>query len=81
MRRAGWSVKGVNKKQDSVRAGIKGLQGYNLNITKRSVNLKIEFEKYKWKEDPATGLPLPVPVDKDNHACDAIRYWYLRHFR
>jgi len=30
---------------------------------------------YKWKED-AGGNALPIPVDKNNHLIDALRYAY-----
>jgi phage terminase large subunit len=33
------------------------------------------MQGYKWKEDRG-GNALPVPVDRDNHLIDALRYAY-----
>ena len=45
-----------------------------MNVTKRSLNLINEIRNYKWKEDKITGELLNVPIDKYNHALDAVRY-------
>jgi hypothetical protein len=42
-------------------------------VTRRSVNLVRELKNYKWKED-ASGKPMNIPIDRFNHAIDAIRY-------
>ena len=42
-------------------------------IDPRCKNTIAEFSKYKWKENKA-GDVLPIPVDKDNHLIDALRY-------
>jgi phage terminase large subunit len=57
----------------SVEAGIRFLQGLEIIICTSCPNTKAEFSKYKWREDK-NGNVLPVPVDKDNHLIDAIRY-------
>ena len=62
------------KGADSIRAGIQILQRYKMNVTKRSLNLINEIRNYKWKEDKITGELLNVPIDKYNHALDAVRY-------
>lgn len=62
------------KGQDSVRNGIQILQRYEMNVTSRSLNLIHELRNYKWKEDRITGKLLNEPVDKHNHALDAVRY-------
>lgn len=73
-----FKVKGVNavgakKGPGSVEFGIKWLQGLEIIIHPRCQNAKNEFSKYKWKEDK-NGNVLPIPVDKDNHLIDALRY-------
>jgi phage terminase large subunit len=74
IKREGWAgIRGVKKGGGSLNSGIMMLQGYDLRPTENSVNVQREFELYKWKEDK-DGEPLAVPVDKFNHACDAIRY-------
>ena len=57
-----------------MRAGIQILQRYELMVTQRSLNLIYELRNYKWKEDRITGNLLNEPIDKFNHALDAVRY-------
>lgn len=64
---------GAKKGPGSVEAGIRFLQGLEIIICTSCPNAKMEFSKYKWREDK-NGNVLPVPVDKDNHLIDAIRY-------
>jgi phage terminase large subunit len=45
-----------------------------MNVTSRSLNLIHELRNYKWKEEKITGKLLNEPVDKWNHALDAVRY-------
>lgn len=63
----------AKKGPGSIEYGIKFLQGLEIIIHPRCQNSKNEFSKYKWKEDK-NGNVLPVPVDKDNHIIDALRY-------
>jgi phage terminase large subunit len=64
---------GAKKGPGSVEAGIRFLQGLEIIICTSCPNAKAEFSKHKWREDK-NGNVLPVPVDKDNHLIDAIRY-------
>lgn len=64
---------GAKKGPGSIETGIKFLQSYKIYIHPKCQNTKNEFDTYKWKEDK-TGNVLPVPVDKNNHIIDAIRY-------
>jgi phage terminase large subunit len=64
------SIKG----SDSIRVGIQILQRYELCVTQKSINIIRELRTYKWKEDRITGELLNEPIDKFNHALDAIRY-------
>jgi len=69
----GINAKGAKKGQGSVEYGIKFLQGLEIIIHPRCKCFKAEINKYKYKEDK-NGNVLPVPVDKDNHLIDALRY-------
>lgn len=69
----GVNAKGAKKGKDSVEYGIKFLQGLEIIVHPRCKNFKREISKYKYKEDK-DGNVLPIPVDKDNHLIDALRY-------
>ena len=68
-------VKPARKGPDSVRFGIQWLQQQTIIIDKRCINAQNEFSQYHWKED-AGGNALPIPVDKNNHLIDGLRYAY-----
>lgn len=63
----------AKKGPGSIETGIKFLQSFKIYIHPRCTNTKNEFSTYKWKED-RNGNVLPVPIDKNNHIIDAIRY-------
>lgn len=72
------SSRGLNaipciKGADSIRRGIRWLQGYEIIIDVRCQNFKNEIEQYHWKQDK-DGNVMNVPVDKNNHWLDALRY-------
>ncbi|MDF2485676.1 MAG: hypothetical protein K0R46_1844 [Herbinix sp.] len=69
----GINAKGAKKGQGSVEYGIKFLQGLEIIVHPRCKCFKTEINKYKYKEDK-NGNVLPVPVDKDNHLIDGLRY-------
>jgi phage terminase large subunit len=69
----GINAKGAKKGPGSIEYGIKFLQGLEIIIHPRCKNFKTEISKYKYKEDK-NGNVLPIPVDKDNHLIDALRY-------
>ncbi len=69
----GVNAKGAKKGKGSVEYGIKFLQGLEIIVHPRCKNFKREVSKYKYKEDK-DGNVLPIPVDKDNHLIDALRY-------
>lgn len=68
----------AKKGPDSVNHGINWLRQQRIIIDVRCQNTKNEFQTYRWKEDK-DGNVLPVPVDRDNHAIDAIRYGCEEH--
>lgn len=71
--RAGYQIEGARKGQDSIRASIDTLQTFKIHILRSSESVIKEFKAYRWIVDK-NGKALNEPVDKDNHAIDAIRY-------
>jgi phage terminase large subunit len=71
--RLGFNIKPASKGQDSIRNSIDILHRFNIQVTKTSTNLIKELRNYTWDTD-RTGASLGVPIDKYNHAIDAVRY-------
>jgi len=67
-------IQGVSKGADSINFGIQLMQEESYLVTKKSVNVIEELQKYTWKKDKKTNDKLNKPIDKYNHAIDAIRY-------
>ena len=74
--RARLNIKPVHKYGGSIQAGITKMLEYKICITKRSANVWKEFKNYTWAQDKE-GKWLNTPIDKFNHAIDAIRYVVL----
>jgi phage terminase large subunit len=72
--RKGFSMMYAKKGSGSIASGIKTLQGYNVFITESSVNAWHEYQNYIWATD-RDGNTLGVPVDRNNHIMDCIRYF------
>lgn len=70
---AGVDIKAVQKFPGSIKAGIMKMQQYKIHITKRSTNLRKEFNNYTWRQDKE-GKWLNEPIDMWNHGVDACRY-------
>lgn len=64
----------ARKGQGSVKAGIELLKKYDVMYSSNSRGIHRERSLYVWTKDKDTGKSLNVPVDKNNHAIDAIRY-------
>lgn len=79
LRQHGVNAIGAKKGKDSVNHGIQWLQQQTIVVDVNCQNMKNELMKYRWKEDK-NGNVLPVPVDKDNHLIDALRYAYEDEF-
>ena len=73
IREAGFNALAVVKGKNSVKEGIDTLKQQDLFITKRSTNILIEVQKYKWREDK-NGNVFEEPFKHDDDAMDAIRY-------
>ena len=71
--RLGFNIHPANKGQDSIRNSIDILKRQPLLVTRESTNLIKELRNYTWDTDK-TGASLGVPVDRYNHAIDAVRY-------
>lgn len=63
----------VKKYSGSLVVGIQKLQGYKIHVTRRSTNILKEMRNYCFQKDRHEQF-LNVPIDKFNHAIDAIRY-------
>jgi len=70
----GYRAVPVAKGRGSIEGGISSVQSYNLNVTTRSLGTIEELRNYSWKRDPATGNYINTPIDRYNHALDALRY-------
>lgn len=62
------------KGPDSVKAGIDCLKQHKCHIVEGSEHIIREARSYVWKVDK-NGKPLAVPVEFDDHAMSAIRYY------
>jgi len=71
--RAGYRIKPTSKGADSVRVGIDLLKQFKLNVVRSAVDVTKELQLYQWATD-RFGKALNKPVDKHNHAMDAMRY-------
>lgn len=73
--RAGITAFPVAKGAGSIEFGIDWLLRQKIVIDVQCQNFKNEIQQYQWKEDKF-GNALRVPVDKNNHLLDALRYAY-----
>ena len=81
--RAGFNVKPCQKdapvRSEKMKFQIDFVKGYQLRILKSSTDLIKELRNYTWAKDK-DGNNLNVPIDKWNHALDALRYAIYTHF-
>jgi phage terminase large subunit len=71
--RLGFNIHPATKGADSIRNSIDILKRQPLLVTRESTNLIKELRNYTWDTD-RTGASLGVPIDRYNHAIDALRY-------
>lgn len=74
LRTLGLNVMPALKGRDSINFGIDFIQSKPISATKRSVNLKKEYERYIWLTDRLTGKFTKNAPDVDNHLLDPARY-------
>ncbi|QIK58282.1 PBSX family phage terminase large subunit [Erysipelothrix sp. HDW6A] len=67
------NAKAAKKGPGSLEFGIKFLQSLEIIVHPSCQNIINELSVYRFKEDKS-GNVLPIPVDKDNHGIDALRY-------
>lgn len=70
---SGLNLKATAKGAGSIVAGINAVRAYQLNVMSDALGTIEELRNYSWKKD-INGNYLNVPVDKYNHALDALRY-------
>lgn len=73
----GLNIVPCSKGQDSISFGIKHVQALKISYTKKSFNLKNEYESYAWKinkDGDAVGVEDP---SCENHLMSAIRYFFM----
>lgn len=75
IRRKGFNIKPARKGPDSIKNGIKLLQGMDLFVTETSTDTWTEIEEYSWELDTQKN-PTDTPIDKFNHAIDSMRYGF-----
>lgn len=72
--RLGFNIKPTQKGKDSILTSIDVLKRFKIYLI--GSNIVKEFKTYKWKVDKAD-KPINEPVDYNNHAIDALRYFAL----
>lgn len=78
--RAGFNAKPAGKGPDSVLFSLDVLRRYRLHVAAPSVNLLKELRNYRWQTDK-NGNMLNHPINRLNHAIDALRYVALQHLQ
>lgn len=73
IRKYGYNIRGVKKPPGSVILGINKLRGYDIYLTKRSVNVKKGIESFFFKVDK-NGLIIPEPDGHEPDGLAALRY-------
>lgn len=80
--RAGFNIKPCQKdapvRSEKMKFQIDFVKGYKLCVLKSSTDLIKELRNYTWAKDK-DGNNLNVPIDKWNHALDALRYAAYTH--
>jgi phage terminase large subunit len=69
----GIDARPVKKGPDSLLYSIKWLQKHEIIVDEHIQGLINELNIWQWKKDK-DGQALPIPVDKDNHYIDSLRY-------
>jgi phage terminase large subunit len=80
IRRHGVRILPATKGKDSITYGIDLIQQTQFKVTKGSTNLIKELRSYCWETDK-NGAQINKPVDHNNHAIDAIRYFAMSRMR
>jgi len=73
LKQMGILAKGAIKGAGSINAGISLMKEFDFYVSNKATNVKSEQMKYVW-EELKDGTIINKPVDKHNHATDALRY-------
>ena len=71
LRKRGFNI--VDFVKTPVVDGIKAMQDYKIIVAPNSPNIQQELVDYVWMDKKAE-----MPIDKNNHAMDAIRYYFTK---
>jgi len=77
--REGWFILPTLKGADSISNGINLVKQGKISVTSSSINLKAELKKYIWLVDKY-GEQTNRPIDRFNHAIDALRYFVMWNY-
>lgn len=74
-----------DKGPGSVAFGIQKMKQFNIFIHEDSHNLQFEFERYRWAKNKdgsykRNQMGKRIPIDKDNHGIDSVRYVLLYYY-
>ena len=72
--------KGATKGAGSINAGISLLKEFDIIVSNESTNIKREQQTYFWDQLKDETI-INKPIDKNNHAMDAIRYAIYSKYR
>lgn len=68
MRQRGfYRMEGAKKGPDSVKAGIDIVKSFEIYLTARSTNIKLDFDNHAWEIDPKTEQPTGKMINKHKH--------------
>jgi hypothetical protein len=82
MKSRGFNCYGAEKWNGSVEDGIAYLRNFEkIVIHPRCTHTKEEFDLYQYKVDRQTGTILRVPMDRNNHCIDSLRYAHVNRMR
>lgn len=73
-------AKGATKGAGSINAGISLLKEFDIIVSNESTNIKREQQTYFWDQLKDETI-INKPIDKNNHAMDAIRYAIYSKYR
>lgn len=74
LQKAGLPAMKTTKGAGSILDGIRKIQSMNIHIHEDAKNMQHEANTYKFKVDEKTETVLDIPIDKNNHGWDAVRY-------
>ena len=70
----GINARPVKKGAGSIEQGINFLKRFEIIVHPFCPNMIKELSTYHYKVDKASGEPLPIPADGDDHLMDCLRY-------